>query len=88
MDFTQYVLLAAVIAGATELITRLRARDYWVALTIVVSAAIGGVFGFFNIEGVPSVVHGIAIGLGASGAITVLGSFGNKSVAQPTPLTK
>lgn len=88
MDFTQYVLLGAVIAGVTELITRLRARDYWTAATIAISAIIGGLFGYFGIEGLPSTIHGIAAGFGASGAISVLGSLGNKSHAQPSSVVK
>lgn len=88
MDLSQYVLLGAVIAGVTELITRLRARDYWVAVTIGISAAIGGVFGYFNVEGLPSLVHGIAAGFGVSGAMSTLSQLGNKSVAQPTKAVK
>ena len=79
MDFTQYVLLGAVIAGATELVTQLRARDYWKAVTIIVAAVIGGVFGYFHVEGLPSLAHGIAAGLGASGAITILSHVSSRS---------
>jgi uncharacterized membrane protein HdeD (DUF308 family) len=88
MELTQYVLLGAVIAGMTELLTRLRARDYWVALTIALAALIGGIFGYFHVEGLPTVVHGIAAGFGASGAITILSAFGNKSVASPSNAIK
>lgn len=88
LDLGQYLLLGTVIAGITELLTRLRARDYWVALTIAISAATGALFGFFGIENIPSVVHGAAIGFGLSGSMTILGHFGNKSVAKPTDLVK
>ena len=84
MDFTQYVLLAAVIAGVTELLNRLRARDYWVVATIATSAIIGGVFGYFELEGL-TVMTGIAAGFGASGALKLVGSVGRKS--EPTPST-
>ena len=83
MDFTQYVLLAAVIAGATELLNRARAKDWWVVATIATAAIIGGVFGYFNLEGL-TVVTGIAAGFGASGALKLAGSVGHKSDQQPS----
>jgi len=86
MDFTQYILLAAVIAGITELLNRLRAKDYWVVATITTAGIIGGVFGFFGIEGL-NVVTGIAAGFGASGALKIVGSVGNKSEPAPSTLT-
>ncbi len=86
MDFTQYVLLAAVIAGVTELLNRLRARDYWVAASIFTAAVIGGLFGFFAVEGL-TLVTGIAAGFGASGAIKLVGSVGRKSEPAPSTLT-
>lgn len=86
MDFTQYVLLAAVIAGVTELLNRLRAKDYWVALTVATAAVIGGVFGVFNIENL-TVVTGIAAGFGASGALTAIGMVGKKSTPTPSTVT-
>jgi uncharacterized membrane protein HdeD (DUF308 family) len=87
MDLTQYVLLAAVIAGVTELITRLRARDYWTALTIAVAALIGMVFGVFGIEGLNPVL-GLAAGCGVSGALSAVGMVGNRSSATPRPAVK
>ena len=83
MDFTQYVLLAAVIAGVTELLSRARAKDWWTVATIATAATIGGVFGYFALEGL-TVVTGIAAGFGASGALKVVGSVGNKSTPQPS----
>jgi len=73
------VLLVAIIAGATEGINRARAKDWWVVVTILTAAGIGGLFGAMQYAGVPDVATGIAAGLGASGVITVLGAFGNKS---------
>lgn len=83
MDFTQYVLLAAVIAGVTELLNRARAKDWWVVATIATAATIGGVFGYFELEGL-TVVTGIAAGFGASGALKLVGSVGNKSEPHPS----
>lgn len=83
MDFTQYVLLAAVIAGVTELLSRARAKDWWTVATIATAATIGGVFGYFALEGL-TVVTGIAAGFGASGALKLVGSVGNKSTPQPS----
>lgn len=81
MDFTQYVLLGAVIAGMTELLTRARAKDWWVVLTILCSALIGALFGLANYMGL-DIVQGLVAGLGASGAITALGAA--KSKAAPS----
>lgn len=83
MDFTQYVLLGAVIAGSNELLVRLRARDYWVVATIVTAAAIGAGFGAAHYMGL-DIVEGIAAGLGTSGAIKTLSAFGNKSTPAPS----
>lgn len=78
MDITQYVLLAAVIAGATEFLNRLRAKDYWVAATVATAAGIGFLFGVLGVEGL-SPIGGLAAGLGASGGLTALGMVGKKS---------
>lgn len=80
---TQYVLLGAVIAGVTELLNRLRARDYWVAVTIATSAVIGCLFGVFAIEGLTPIT-GLAAGFGASGALSAIGMVGNRSTASPS----
>jgi hypothetical protein len=83
MDISQYVLLAAVIAGMTEMIKRIRAMDYWTTATIATAAIIGGVFGAFGVEGL-NIVTGIAAGFGTSGSLSVLGSIGNHSVPAPS----
>jgi len=89
MDFTQYVLLAAVIAGITELLSRARAKDWWVVATILTAGLVGGVFGYFEIGGLTDIATGIAAGFGASGALKAVSSVGNKSQPQPsTILTK
>ena len=87
MDFTQYVLLAAVIAGVTELLNRLRARDFWVVASIATAGIVGGVFGHFGINGLPDIATGLAAGFGASGALKAVSSVGRKSEPQPSTLT-
>lgn len=88
MDLTQYILLAAVIAGVTELLNRLRAKDYWTAVTIATAATIGGLFGAFGIEGL-TLVTGIAAGFGTSGSLSALGIVGKRSSPAPSDaLTK
>lgn len=74
LDFTQYVLVLAIIAGATELVTRVRAKDYWVAVTILISVGIGALFGALGYYPELDVVEGAALGFGASGAIATIGA--------------
>jgi hydrogenase/urease accessory protein HupE len=83
MDLTQYVLLAAVIAGVVELIKRLRAADYWSAITIIIAVIVGAIFGLAGIEGL-DVVHGIAVSFGLVGALTALAKTGSGSTAAPS----
>lgn len=83
MDITQYVLLGAVIAGVTELLNRLRAKDYWVAATVATSALIGLLFGVFHVEGLLPVT-GLAAGFGVSGAFSGIGMIRGKSSPAPS----
>ena len=83
LDVTQYVVLVATIAGITEFIARIRAKDYWVALTIFTSALVGLVFGLIHYYPSVGPVEGVAIGFAASGALTALGMLGKRST--PTP---
>lgn len=88
MDISQYILLAAVIAGVTEMLNRIRAKDYWTAVTVATAAAIGGVFGAFGVEGL-NLVTGIAAGFGTSGSLSALGIVGKRSTPAPSAaLTK
>lgn len=86
MDFTQYVLLATVIAGVTQLIAHLRAKDFWGATTIATAAVTGLIFGIFGVEALTPVL-GLAAGFGASGAVTALGKLSSSSAAAVTPNT-
>lgn len=83
MDITQYVLLAAVIAGITEMLNRIRAKDYWVAATVATSALVGGLFGLFGVEGL-NLVTGIAAGFGVSGSFSAIGMVRGKSAPAPS----
>lgn len=80
IELLQYALLGTVIAGITELINRLRSRDYWAAATISCAALVGGLFGLYGVEGL-TVITGIAAGLGTSGTITAISAV--KSITAP-----
>jgi uncharacterized membrane protein HdeD (DUF308 family) len=82
LDISQYVVLVTVIAGVTELITRLRAKDYWVAVTIASSVLVGFLFGLIHYYANVGPVEGVALGFAASGIITVVGAV--KSRATPS----
>lgn len=78
---TQVALIGLVVAGATEFINRLRAGDLWVAATIFTSALLGGLIGMhYNVD----FIDGTTVGLAASGAIKVVGSFGKASTPAPS----
>lgn len=85
MDFTQYVLLGAVIAGVVELITRIRANDWWVVVTICSSALVGALFGILGYYPDLDMVEGLVVGLGASGAISAIGAA--RSTPRPSEPT-
>lgn len=87
MEITQYVLLGAVIAGVTELLNRLRAKDYWVAATVATSALIGLLFGVLEVEGLTAVT-GLAAGFGVSGAFSGIGMVKGRSTPTPSTITK
>lgn len=85
MDLTQFVALGAIIAGMVELITRIRAHDYWVVATIITSVAIGAVFGAVHYYPSLDVVSGMMFGFGASGAISAIGA--SRSTPAPSDVT-
>lgn len=79
----QLALLGAIIVGITELISRLRAKDKWVAATITCSALVGGLLAlYYKVD----FVSGLAAGFGASGFVKTISAFGNKSTAAPSDL--
>lgn len=86
MELTQFtaeqlVLLGAAIVGATELLNRLRAKDFWVVATIVTSAVVGGLLAlYFSVD----FVSGVLGGLSASGFLKGVSMVGNKSTPAPS----
>lgn len=84
MDFTQYVLLLATIAGVTELISRVRAKDWWTTVTIISAALVGAVFGLSGYYPGLDAVEGMVAGFGAAGALTAVGFVGNRSTPSPS----
>lgn len=79
LDFSQFLVLGAVIAGVTELINRLRAKDYWVAATVLTAAIIGGIFGALDYYENMDILTGVATGFGVSGAFSAIGMIRGKS---------
>lgn len=86
MELTQFnaeqlAVLGAVIVGITELISRLRAKDYWVAATIVCAAVVGALVAvYYDLDA----LTGVVAAFGASGVLRTLGSVGNKSTPAPS----
>lgn len=66
----EYILVTTMVIGIVELIKRAFDRDYRAAVIIIGATVVGGLCGFFGVEGV-SVVLGMAIGIGASGIVTL-----------------
>lgn len=81
----QLLVLGSVIVGVTELISRLRAKDYWVAGTIVCAAVVGAVLALYYKA---DAVDGLVAGFSASGALKALGSVGNKSTPAPSSIVE
>lgn len=89
LDLAQYVVLLATIAGVTELISRVRAKDWWVAVTIVSAVVVGFLFGLIGYYPGVGPVEGIAYGFAAPGVLTALGMIGKRSTpSESDPVTK
>lgn len=84
VDPIQLALLTAVLVGVTELITRIRAKDWWVVLTILTCGLVGALFGLSGYIVGLDVVGGLVFGFGASGFVTVAGTLGG-SRSTPSP---
>jgi hypothetical protein len=87
LDFTQYVILAATIAGVVELITRVRAKDWWAVVTIVSAAFVGFLFGLFHYYPDLDAVEGMVAGVSVSGVISAIG-FKRSTPAPSDPIQK
>lgn len=87
LELSQFVVLAAVIAGVVELITRARAKDFWAAVTIISAALVGGLFGAIDYYPNLDVAQGVAFGFGASGLLTGIGMLGKRSTPTESPDT-
>lgn len=77
----QLALLLAIVVGVNELLVRLRAKDYWTAITITSAAVIGGLLGLY--WGV-DFVSGIGAGFGAAGTLKGLSMLRGGSNAAPS----
>lgn len=73
------------IAGCVEFFTRLRARDFWTALTIAAAAVFGAILGHFDPFALSlNWALGAAYGLAMSGLISTVGHIGNNSTPTET----
>lgn len=79
LDAVTTVILAGLVMGASELIKRLFAKDWKAAVTIVVSAIVGGIAG--AIMGILP-ISGVAYGLAASGYVALVQNIGTKTKAK------
>lgn len=74
----EQLVFLLIIAGIVELCTRLRAQDWWTALTICSAAATGALLGLVGYYAAGP-IEGLGLGLAASGLVTVAGAV--KSMA-------
>jgi hypothetical protein len=81
LSAAQLALLITTIVGVNELLVRLRAKDYWTAITIASAAILGGLFSlYYHVD----FVGGVAAGFSAAGTLKGLSMLGNKSSASPS----
>lgn len=73
------VLLYGSIAGIVELLTRLRAKDYWTAATIISAALVGALYGYLGVDELNGIIDGMVSGFGVAGLIAGVGSAIDKS---------
>lgn len=76
LDTMTAIILTGLVMGGAELIKRLFDKDWRAAITIAVSAIIGGVAG--AVLGIMP-IQGIAYGLAASGYIALAQNIGKKA---------
>lgn len=80
IDAATALILTGLVMGGVELIKRAFAKDWKAVVTIVVSAAIGGIAG--TAMGAET-MQGVAFGLAASGYVALVQNIGSKSNAAP-----
>lgn len=80
----QVTILVTVVAGVTELYNRAISRDFKTVGKIAIAVLTGTLIGLnYGLD----LVSSMAVGFVAPGAMTVIGSFGNKSEATPRTVT-
>lgn len=84
LSAAQAALLLTAVVGANELLVRLRAKDYWTAVTIVSAVVLGALFGlYYHVD----VVAGAVAGLSAAGTLKGLSMLGKGSNPAPSENT-
>lgn len=81
----QQAVALLLIAGIVELITRLRAADYWTVATIGSAGVVGFLLGIAHFY-VPDPIAGIAFGISASGLVTIVGSIRSRAISRPATI--
>ena len=64
------IIVTAMVVGLVELLRRIKLSDWFAVATIIASALIGALCGYFGIEGL-TIATGIVVGLAGSGLVTV-----------------
>lgn len=77
----ELAFIGIAVAGFTQLVKSLFDRDYRSAVIITGAAVIGAIAGYFNIE-VTGVAQGVAVGLFASGLVTLAQANGGRSISK------
>jgi hypothetical protein len=82
------LFLVTAVVGAVEFLRRCKISDWFAAITIVVSAVIGMVYGGLDGPGVANMWEGLVIGLSASGLVTVASRPGTAPATSARVLDK
>lgn len=64
------IFVSAAVIGVVDFLKQLQARDYHGAMTILLAALVGGIAGFFGVDGL-TITNGIVAGLVAVGVYRV-----------------
>lgn len=77
----QLALLVTTVVGVNELLVRLRAKDYWTAVTIASAAVLGAIFAlYYHVD----LIGGIAAGFSAAGTLKGLSMLGKGTAPAPS----